>query len=169
MYLFQNHKFGFQSRNMLLVAENIPNSGRATIIIPNTVSNTARLIIKARGKYLLHKHFDQLKDQHPNFPTFFTDVENSVQTCFTWTSPIYHTSVGFNDFDIPIHCRSIGWTTGRRSIGFEKWKWFGEKIIPLTMIQPNQRWQHVFYYGKDIIAGLIHSSATSHFLPKGQI
>ncbi|MCB9309977.1 MAG: proprotein convertase P-domain-containing protein [Lewinellaceae bacterium] len=121
VFISKTTNLDFNPGNILLVAENIPNSGRATIIIPNTVSNTARLIIKARDNIYFTNTLINWKINTPNFPTFFTDVENSVQTsCLPEQVQYTITSVGFNDFDIPIHCEVVGGLPEGAVASFEK-------------------------------------------------
>lgn len=75
IYVSLNNNLDFNSEMMVKVAENVPNDGSETIIVPNTPSTTARIVIKASDNIFFTTGLRNSRIDLPTSPSFFVDVK----------------------------------------------------------------------------------------------
>jgi subtilisin-like proprotein convertase family protein len=82
IYVSLNNSLNFKGESMKLVASCVPNDGEETIIIPNNVTNRARIVIKAHDNIFFTTGLGNSKIDLPTKPGFITEiVDNKKSSC----------------------------------------------------------------------------------------
>jgi len=97
----------------ILLVENVPNDGSETVICPNNLTNTARVMVRGHGNIFFDISNQNFNIQEPVMPTFVLGASPQSQSACADESPQYtinlNSLVGFNE---PVNLTATGLPTG---------------------------------------------------------
>jgi len=97
IYLALNNSLDFDSENLKLISKSTPNDGQETIIVPNTETIRARIVVKASNNIFFTNGLYNSRIDLPTVPSFFMDVaESSKNACLPESVTYDFSTVGFS-------------------------------------------------------------------------
>jgi len=97
IYLALNNSLDFDSENLKLISKSTPNDGQESIIVPNTETIRARIVVKASNNIFFTNGLYNSRIDLPTVPSFFMDVaESSKNACLPESVTYDFSTVGFS-------------------------------------------------------------------------
>jgi subtilisin-like proprotein convertase family protein len=96
IYVALNNSLEFDSDNVILVAGGVPNDGEEFIIVPNTPTTRARIVVKATDNIFFTTGLINSRIDLPTVPSFIMDVKEPSRTvCLPDKLNFEFTTTGF--------------------------------------------------------------------------
>jgi len=87
----------------IILAENVPNNGLASVTLPNNLTNDGKIKVKASNNVFFQLNRSTLIVREPSAAGFFIDVDNTeYDVCLPDEVEININGTSFQEFDIPI-------------------------------------------------------------------
>ncbi len=87
----------------ILLADNVPNNGLASVKLPNNLTNDGKIKVKASNNVFFQLNRSTIIIREPSAPGFFIDVENNeYDVCLPNQIEIAVNGTSFQEFDTPI-------------------------------------------------------------------
>ncbi len=97
IFLFTGNRIDFDSDEMIILAERVPNDGLETVIIPAVTTNRARIVIKASDNIFFTLSRSDSRIIESTTPGFFMNVDNVRKaTCLPEKVSYVFNTVGFS-------------------------------------------------------------------------
>lgn len=88
----------------IILAENVPNDGIESVVIPNRLTNEGKVKVKARDNVFFQYNRSNIVIREPSAPGFYIDVEsNEYDVCVPDIVEIGINGTSFQAFDAPIN------------------------------------------------------------------
>jgi subtilisin-like proprotein convertase family protein len=96
IYVALNNSLDFDSDRLIKIAESVPNDGLETVIIPNTPSTSARIVVKAANNIFFSTGLRNSRIDLPTVPSFIVNVsEPNRAVCLPENVDFEFSSAGF--------------------------------------------------------------------------
>ncbi len=96
IYMAFDDVLDFEENKMLLLVKSTDNDGLAQVIIPNRISDRARIVIKASNNIFLNVSLFNSKIIAPEKPAFLSEVDDQIKfSCLPENIEFNFTTIGF--------------------------------------------------------------------------
>ncbi len=97
IFLFTGNRIDFDSDEMIILAERIPNNGKASVIMPAISSTRARIVIKASDNIFFTLSNSNSRILESTEPGFFMNVDKvKKETCLPESVTYSFSTIGFS-------------------------------------------------------------------------
>jgi len=99
IYGSYSNSLDFDGTNMVLLVRNTPNDGSQEVVIPNRVTNSYRIVVKASNNIFFTTSVINSRVSEPTSPSIYVDVENSIQeVCLPAVAEYSFSSIGLGGY-----------------------------------------------------------------------